>query len=59
MHSNQQKISKGGLMTSLFILLNAIVLEQGLVTHDKWYWLLFFTLPALVISQGIFHRKGN
>ena len=59
MHRDQQKISKGGLIPCLFILLNAIVLEQGLVTHNKWYWLLFLTLPALVISQGPFKRREN
>jgi len=56
MHRNQQNIPKGSLATSLFILLNAIVLEQGFVTHNQWYWLLFFTIPALLISQGVFRR---
>jgi len=59
MHRNQQKISKGGLIPSLFILLNAIVLEQGLVTDIKWYWLLFFTLPAFLISKAVFSRGKN
>ena len=59
MLGNQQKISKGGLFTSLVIILNAVVLEQGFVTHNKWYWLLFFTLPALFISEGVFSRKEN
>lgn len=59
MHRNQQKIPQGSLATSLFILLNAIVLEQGFVTHNQWYWLLLFTIPALVISHGVFRRKEN
>ena len=57
MHRNQQKVSKGGLISVFLILLNAIVLERGLVIDDKWYWLLFFTLPALLISQLIQPRE--
>ena len=30
--------------------LNAIILEQGMVAGQEWYALLFFTVPMLILS---------
>jgi hypothetical protein len=54
---NKQEISKGRVIISLLILLNAIVLEQGLVVNDKWYWVLLLTVPVLIISQVLRRRS--
>ena len=49
MSRDHQKISKNGIIITLLILLNAIVLEQGLISNEKWYWALIITIPALFI----------
>lgn len=55
---NQQKISVSGAIVLLLALLNSIVLEQGLVAHPKWYWLLCITVPLFLISLILFRRKA-
>ncbi len=57
MQRNQNKVSAGGVIVLLFVLLNAIVLEQGFVSHPKWYKLAYVTLPLLLISIIMFRRK--
>ena len=37
-------------MELLLIVLNAIVLEQGFISDEKWYWLLLITIPLLLIA---------
>ena len=56
MSRNQQKVSTSGAIVSFIIVLNAIVMERGLVAGQQWYWLLIITVPALVVSF-IFLRK--
>lgn len=50
MERNPQEISAGRATIPLLFLLSAISLEQGLVTNEKWYWALLFTLPLLFIA---------
>jgi hypothetical protein len=33
---------------SLLAVVNAIILEQALVSNKSWYWLLLITIPALL-----------
>ena len=40
----------GTLVISALVLLNAIVLKEGLVSDYKLYWWLFITVPLLLIT---------
>jgi uncharacterized membrane protein YhdT len=57
MPRNLKKVSAGGVIVFLFALLNAIVLEQGYISHTKWYKLAYVTLPLLLISLVALRRK--
>jgi hypothetical protein len=57
MRRNQQKISAGGATLFWCVLLNAIVLEQGLVANPNWYWLLLFSIPHLLGCLVAFSRR--
>mgnify|MGYP003575267497 CR=1 FL=1 len=43
-------------ITLMLVLLNVAVLKTAFVTNDKWYWLLWLTIPLLVAA--IFYKKG-
>ena len=51
MHRNQDKISVANIVILLLVFINAIVLQQGFVSHPKWYSLLYITIPLLVICM--------
>ena len=57
MHRNHKEISGSGSIIMLFLLLNAIVLEQGLVSGTSWYRLLMITVPLLLVSIIANRRK--
>ena len=50
MQQNQKKTVPDGGLVFCMMVLNAIVMEQGLVTSSGWYLLLFITIPFLVAS---------
>lgn len=50
MRRNQNKTSVGGAMVLLIALLNAIVLEQAVTQDEKWYSMLFVTIPLFLVS---------
>ena len=50
MHRNQQKTSSGGAIVLFIVLLNAIILEQGMTKDKGLYALLFITIPLFLIS---------
>jgi hypothetical protein len=50
MRRNQGKVSVINIVILLLAFINAIVLQQGLVSHPKWYLLLYITIPLLLIS---------
>jgi len=49
MQRNHRKISVANIVILLLVLLNAIVLQQGLVSHPGWYCLLYVTVPLLMV----------
>jgi hypothetical protein len=49
MQRNHRKISVANIVILLLVLLNAIVLQQGLVSHPGWYYLLYVTVPLLMV----------
>lgn len=54
-----QKISAGGILVLLLVLVNIVILEKGLTSRPRWYQLGFITLPLLlgVIAVLKFRRK--
>jgi hypothetical protein len=57
MHRNQNKVSVvGGLVLLLFIL-NAVVLERGLVSDPRWYRVLYLTIPLFLIAVLLTRKK--
>ena len=54
-----QKISAGGILVLLLVLVNIVILEKGLTSRPRCYQLGFITLPLLlgVIAVLKFRRK--
>jgi hypothetical protein len=58
MPQHPQKDSTYGFIVLLFALLNAVVLERGLVRHPESYMLLFITIPVMLIAGFFYYRKA-
>lgn len=50
MKRNQKKSTGAGTAMVLLVFVNAIILKENLVTTTQWSWLLWITIPLLVIS---------
>jgi hypothetical protein len=50
MSRKQERTLAAGPMVLLMIVLNAIILEQGMVQSQEWYALLFVTIPLFIFS---------
>ena len=46
-------ISYRNIVVLIAILVNTIVLKIGFTNNDKWYWVLFITIPLLMIAIGM------
>ncbi len=57
MQRSLETTSAGGFAVVALVLLNAIVLKQGLIVHPTWYKFAYITLPLLVLSIFAFRRK--
>jgi len=57
MRWNQQKIAAGRTVAAMAFLLNAIVLEQGLVSHPQWYNVAYITIPLMLIYVIAFRKQ--
>ena len=57
MSEDPQADSLYGLIALLSFLATAIVLSNALVLNPKWYWLLWITVPMLIIALLRLHRK--
>ncbi|HEU0111448.1 MAG TPA: hypothetical protein VFQ73_11255 [Flavisolibacter sp.] len=55
---NQSEVSVNGVVTLSLVILNAIILRNGMITGAKWYWALPVTL-ALLIYSITEYRKGR
>jgi len=51
----QNKDSISGSLLMCLILMNAVALEQGLISHPAWYRVLPYTLPLMLIV--LFYHK--
>jgi hypothetical protein len=38
-----------GMMTLAAVIFNAVVLRNGLILNPKWYWVLCFSVPILIL----------
>jgi hypothetical protein len=57
MQRNQKKVSAGGTIVLLLLLLNVIMLKQGFISNEAWYKLAFVTVPLLLIAIVLFRKK--
>ena len=57
MQRDHDKISAGEVIVLLFVFINAIILEQGYISHPGWYKLIWFSLPLLLLSLVLVFRK--
>jgi|GEM_PF-942334 len=57
MSEDPQADSHCGVIALLSFLATAIVLSNALVQNPKWYWLLWITVPMLIIALLRLHRK--
>jgi hypothetical protein len=58
MHGNPEKVSVTDTLVVSVVLLNAIVLQRGFVVHQKWYALLWLTVPLLLIT-AVYQRRRH
>lgn len=56
MYRKQEPVSVGMSFAVLLVLASAIALEKGMVTNPKWYYMLWITIPLLVVCL-FFERK--
>jgi len=57
MQKNQKGILPGGNLVFFLLVLNAVIMEQGLVTNSSWYLMLLFTLPLMAASIFKFKQR--
>ena len=49
MYQKHEPVSVGMSFAVILVIASAIAMEEGLVTHPKWYGVLWITLPLLAI----------
>jgi hypothetical protein len=59
MQGNPQQVSLGGASIRFLFLLNAIILKQGFIASEKWYWLLSITLPLMIAAVIASYKKAS
>jgi hypothetical protein len=57
MSGNQDKISAGGIVVAMLVILSAIALERGFVLGAKWYRLAWLTIPLLIVTIVMQRKK--
>jgi hypothetical protein len=57
MHGNQEKISAGGVMVLMLVIVNVLILKQGFIADPWWYKLGAVSLPLLLVCLIMFYRK--
>jgi len=59
MQLTQKSMPPGGMLMFCMFVLNAIIMEKGLVTNSGWYFFLLFTIPLLVASIFNFKERQS
>lgn len=57
MQRNQKTVSASGVIVLMMVLINTIILEQGLISSRDWYLITFFSIPLLLIAIVAVRRK--
>ena len=57
--TRNQLISVSDHIMFLQLLMNAVILKNAFVVHEKWYWLLVITIPMFLASLITYRRKRN
>jgi hypothetical protein len=57
MTRNHSMVSSTGTIDFWLLLLNAVVLKNGFIIHEKWYWLLVITIPLQILALISFRKK--
>lgn len=57
MSPNQKNNSEAGAFVVLLVFINAIILQENLVSSGQLYLLLWFTIPLLLITVFRFRRE--
>jgi uncharacterized membrane protein YhdT len=57
MQRNQEKISAGGVMVLMLVMVNVLILKQGFIADPRWYKLASVSLPLLLVFLIVFYRK--
>lgn len=47
---NQKNCSPAGVYILLLVLVNTILLKENLFTTSSWYWVLYLTIPLLLVA---------
>lgn len=59
MQRGERKISFGGMLIAMLLLINTIVLSQALTSGPHWYKWLFLTIPAFAFVLVEVYRKAK
>lgn len=54
---NRKNISRNGMILSVIVLINAVILEHAFTINERWYWALIFTLP--LFAAAVFFNKNK
>lgn len=59
MIQNQKQVPASGLIILILVLASAIALREGYTGSGKWYWVLLFTLPLLLLAITNVRQKKH
>ena len=48
-----------GMMITMAVFINAIILYAGFIKNENWYWALLLSAPLLVMVSGSRNKKGR
>lgn len=54
-----RSVSAPGMIVTILIFLNAIIVRSAFTINDKWYWALFVTVPLLVFAISYFNQRRH
>lgn len=57
MQGNHVKISAGGMIVLMLVVLNVVILEKGYVSDPGWYKVAYISFPLLLITLFFNYRK--
>lgn len=57
MQGNHVKISAGGMIVLMLVVLNVVILEKGYVSDPGWYKAAYISFPLLLITLFFNYRK--